>query len=328
MVVSFNTIKVYVTSSCNLNCRHCYQYQDKNRYQLENGTLSDIINYAEKTHTEILDFSGGEFFTHPYSYDLLNECFSKGIHVNLATNGILVQPSFFKSIATDNLLTVQFSVDGMEQSHDYRRGSGTFKKMMDNVKALHNMGITLTANMVLDETNIMDAISVIQLPYFSQVTLLPIAYHGAAKPVRNKQSLASYERTMCYLLENTECNVEEFHNEIFPNTLAIRYDGNVYPSPAASDYDLFCFGNVNDASIGEIVDKFFYSSTYAKLSSINNDNIQECNNCPSNTRCNRGCRFRALKFHGDMMKPDPFYCRIFEHNYKDIPLGQLFWGDQ
>jgi len=322
-----DTIKVLVTSHCNLNCKHCYQYYDKNKYQLSFDQLCEIVDFAYENKTRILDFGGGEFFSHPFAYQLLDYCFFKKISVNIATNAINLETSFFEKYVNTQLLTIQTSIDGTKSTHEQRRGMGTFDKTMENIKKLHKLGIPLTCSMALDQKNYREAIYVLDIPYFSNYVFLPVAYEGAAKINASNNELSEYEDTICYLMKNSECEEDTFSNQIFPNVLAIKYDGGIYLSPVAADYDLLCMGNVNENSIKTIVENYSQSEEFKKIISIDSMQIEECNGCKISHICNRGCRMRALKFFGNMLKPDPFYCRVMNNDYDKIPISKLFWGE-
>ena len=41
-------IEMCITSSCNLQCKHCYQHKEKNRYQLPFEKIIEVIDYAKK----------------------------------------------------------------------------------------------------------------------------------------------------------------------------------------------------------------------------------------------------------------------------------------
>lgn len=324
----FESIKVFVTSYCNLNCTHCYQHFDKNKFQLKFDKLREIVDFAVENRTKTLDFSGGEFFTHPFAYDILEYCISKNIRVNISTNATNIDISFFEKHRQTELITIQISIDGMEQTHDARRGRGTYQKVIDSAIALKELGFKVSASMALDESNYLDAIDVLNLPYFSNVFFLPVALAGAAK-INSPESVSlDYEETVAYVMKTTDCEILPFAEQIFPHVLAIKYDGGLYISPTAADYELMCFGNINTEALSTLVKNFYDSDEFKKIAAVDNADIQSCNNCRIAKTCGRGCRLRALKFFGNMDSPDPFYCRIYNDEFKDIPIGKLFWGER
>lgn len=324
---SFDRIKILVTSGCNLRCTHCYQHFDKNKFCLIKEQVCALVDFGIEHNVRIIDFSGGEFFVHPSAYEIIDYCYEKKLEVNIATNGTCVDVNKFKKYDCCDFLTIQVSLDGLQEKHESRRGKGTWDKVMHTVEALREIGIKVTANMVLDCDNYLDALSVLQLPQFSEIFFTPLAYVGAAADRGIADNLADYEEFVCQLLKKFVYD-DEFNKQIFPYVLAVRYDGGVYISPMASDYELLCIGNINNETIDDICKKYYNSKDFKKLHNIDVSSIQKCSSCSVVHLCGRGNRLRALKFFGDIMAPDPFLCRIYLDEYKDIPVGKLFWGIQ
>ncbi len=318
-------MRVLITSHCNLKCKHCYQHFEKNKYMLSSKKLWEIVDFAISHGVDLLDFSGGEFFTHPEAYNLLDYCCTKHIKTNIATNATLLDVDFFSDYKDLDLISFQFSVDGLRDTHDERRGCGTFDKMMKNAHQLKDMGYNITASMALDSLNYQDAIEVLKLSAFSDFYFLPVAFTGAATLNSSGQLTDDYETTICYLLRETDCSLGKPYS-LFPNTVTVNYDGGVYPNSEAADYRLFCMGNINEDDLSSILISFLNSEDFNKLSSIDIDSIPECNDCISKDICSRGSQMRAYKFFKEFNRPDPVFCRVFIDSYKDIPFNKLFWG--
>ena len=223
-------------------------------------------------------------------------------------------------------MTIQVSIDGMREKHELRRGLGTWDKMMDTVQKLYELDIKITANMVLDHTNYLDALSVLQIPYFQQISFVPIAYVGAASCGETNSSVEGYEEFVCQLLREFESDIGRARVQSFPNTFAVKYDGGVYISPMASDYSLMCMGNINDENISNICERYYVNDKLEQLTNLDISSLAHCNDCRVSDICDRGSRLRALKFFGDISAPDPFLCRLYLDEYKDIQIGKLFWG--
>ena len=327
---NFYQIKVLVTSACNSNCTHCFRSPDKNKYFLSEAKLIEIVDFAIQNSTQILSFSGGEFFTHPFAYDLLEYCLSKKITTRVLTNGKDLDLSFFENRKDLGFLSMQVSIDGMKNNHDLRRGEGSFDATINNVKKLTKLGIPVTVKTTLDERNYMDVIDVINMPYFSDYIILPVALTSAVKgqsrhnPVINED----YEKVMRLIYKKKASSLDKTNRcRVFPQLLAIKYDGGLYPCPEAREHGFFCMGNITNRSLNDTIQDYLNSENAKVMFEHISNDIQKCNNCNSKDVCNRGCRVRAYKFHGEFLAPDPFCCKIFNNDFPDIPIGCLFWGE-
>lgn len=331
--IVLDQMKVLVTSECNLRCTHCFRSFDKNKYFISNDKLIEIVNYALKTHCKSVSFSGGEFFTHPFAYELLDYCYKNKLKVKILTNATkLDRFEFFEKYRGTDLLSFQISLDGMKENHDSRRGKGVFDIVMRNIECLKSYGFHLTVSVTLDQTNIYDVADVMDIPYFDTFNFLPVAYAGEAtkksRPKFNDEYL-EYENLLRIIYESRE-NQETDHKRcrMFPYQLGIKYDGTVYPCAVARDYGAFLMGNINDKPISDVVNDFLKTPAALDLLNYTDGEISECSDCPSSRRCNRGCRIRAYKFYGTLQAPDPFCCKLYENKHSDIPINCVFWGEK
>ena len=106
--VKLDQMKVLITSECNLNCTHCFRSFDKHKYYISNDKLIEIVDYAIETSCESISFSGGEFFVHPFAFDLLNYCYDKKIKVKILTNATKIGTfDFYEKYRGTDLLSLQ-----------------------------------------------------------------------------------------------------------------------------------------------------------------------------------------------------------------------------
>ena len=320
-------MRILVTSDCNLRCTHCYQHYDKNKWRLSFEKITELIDYAEKNHVDNLFLSGGEFFAHDSAYKIIESCMNKGINITLATNGICVNTKFFKKYAKLHKITFQISIDGMEINHNKRRGKGSFEKTMRTVKELYYLGIPIICTMAVDETNFMDMVHVLNIHEFSKVNFLPVAHIGAARNIyRSYDDIAYryYEKTMLTIYQKRLA--PDKSTLLYPDSLGIKYDGNVYLSPVAQDMDVFCIGNIYEDSLDGILESYEKRDVY-ELIRRNNDIFIDCKKCEKIHECVGRSLERAYKVNGNIEGADPWGCRIFKNLYSEIPIGQVFWGD-
>lgn len=320
-------MRILVTSCCNLSCTHCYQHYDKNKWSLPFDKIKDLVEYAEKNKVNNLFLSGGEFFMHPKAYSIIEACMEKKIKLTIATNGTCLDMGFFKKSMLQNKIVFQVSIDGMKKNHDLRRGAGSFDKMMNNVKKLYQLGFSITGSMAIDEINFMDMIQVLQIPEFDKINFLPVAYTGAACRVTR-----SYDELNYQYYEKVVASIYQKHmagdvvTRVYPHSLGIKYDGNVYLSPVAQDMEVFCIGNIFQYSLKDILQNYLKNDSWGLINDSHRI-FQDCMKCLKKNECTIRSLERAYKVNGTIEGSDPFGCRIFRNQFSKLPLGKIFWGE-
>ena len=93
--------EICLTSACNLQCSHCYQHHDKNKYNLPKNTVLEIIDkIIEVFNSKRLVLTGGEVFMYPDFYELMDiihdKYISKLSSLTIITNGTLIDVSKVK----------------------------------------------------------------------------------------------------------------------------------------------------------------------------------------------------------------------------------------
>jgi MoaA/NifB/PqqE/SkfB family radical SAM enzyme len=133
------------TQLCNLHCAGCYASSAASTrsslpYNIVARIIKEKVNFWHSRFTVI---SGGEPF--------LWETDGKGI-IDLArehddnffmvyTNGTLIDQDLAWKMADVGNITPAISVEGFEEKTDSRRGSGTFKKIMEAFRCLREAGV-------------------------------------------------------------------------------------------------------------------------------------------------------------------------------------------
>ncbi|MCH5179735.1 MAG: radical SAM protein [Erysipelotrichales bacterium] len=315
-----------ITSACNSNCTHCFRSLDKNTKEIPFGKLKEIVDFGIENNCKQFSFSGGEFFTHPAAYELIDYCLLKNVRISILTNALQINIPFFEKVKNKELISFQISIDGLKEKHDMRRGKGSFEKTIANVKQLHKLGFYLSAKTVLDENNYTDIVDIFQMPWFSNILVLPVAL--SSQMIGNKiisPEYRSFEQTI-ELIYKTLVKNDNYKCRCYPQEIAIKYDGGVYPCTEAREHEEYLIGNITSKSIIDVLNE--YELNQENKFVCPKDKIEFCETCLHNSICNHGCRLRALRFYGDIHSPDPFNCRIFFGKHKNIPIGKLFWGEK
>lgn len=75
-----------LTSSCNLNCEHCYKDANKRKKYISLDELKRKIYLPFMNKTQVIHFTGGEPTINPHFEEIVN-CFSQAYTLQLTTNG-------------------------------------------------------------------------------------------------------------------------------------------------------------------------------------------------------------------------------------------------
>ena len=137
-----NNLYLHVTFGCNLRCDHCYAGAGHARKGvMPPEALARICADAARTGFRHVVVTGGEPLVHPQRDELLDAL--AGLRTNvkplltvLRTNlAVELDAALIERLSrsTDQVVV---SVDGDEATHDARRGAGSYKRTVSNLRAL------------------------------------------------------------------------------------------------------------------------------------------------------------------------------------------------
>jgi len=141
-----------VTNRCNLKCKHCFVFRDGNPNEITTQNeksaeemIKDIKDLRDLYGFERVLWMGGEPLLRR---DVLESGVKLFPNSTIATNGTLPLPNFGKSVIWS------ISVDGPEEINDEIRGSGSFKRIIENLNSLpENFEGDLQAICVISKKN-------------------------------------------------------------------------------------------------------------------------------------------------------------------------------
>ncbi len=142
-----SALTFFVTKRCNLKCAHCFYWESLNPDDDQELSLQEIENFLPSLKRAVsLALTGGEPFLRKDLPDIcgLFSAYKKAREIGIATNGydtdgIVSQVE--KTLSKINVpLSVQISIDGLEEAHDEIRGAGgSFKKAVATMRALNQI---------------------------------------------------------------------------------------------------------------------------------------------------------------------------------------------
>ena len=128
------------TSACNLRCIGCWAAEYNKTDSMSNEVLDRIITEGKELGTYMYIYSGGEPLVR--KADILKLCEKHSDCMFLAfTNATLIDEEFAKEVQRVGNLMFAISVEGSREETDFRRGEGTYDKVMKAMDILKKYGI-------------------------------------------------------------------------------------------------------------------------------------------------------------------------------------------
>ncbi len=123
------------TSACNLHCVGCWAAEYGNKLNLSPQEWDSIIDQGRKMGTFMFIYSGGEPLMR--KKEIIDVCEKYNDCVFLAfTNATLIDEDFAKDMLRVKNFIPAISIEGFEEDTDYRRGAGTYKKVIGAMEIL------------------------------------------------------------------------------------------------------------------------------------------------------------------------------------------------
>jgi MoaA/NifB/PqqE/SkfB family radical SAM enzyme len=128
------------TSACNLKCKGCWAAEYDKSASLSFATLDRIIREGKKLGIYMYIYAGGEPLIR--KNDLIQLAQKHKDCMFLAfTNATLVDDAFAAQLAQVGNFLLAISVEGFESETDFRRGDGTYQKILAAMQLLKKHGI-------------------------------------------------------------------------------------------------------------------------------------------------------------------------------------------
>ncbi len=155
----------FLTNSCNLNCKYCYQKNKENK-SINLGIIKKLLTEESTSNnlsTNVSFFGGEPLLQKSILYDTINLCKElekRSKHrftYSMATNATLIDDDFIH-FCKANKISVGVSIDGDEYSHNLNRcdfeGNGSFERVLENTKKSISENLNLMALPVICVNNV------------------------------------------------------------------------------------------------------------------------------------------------------------------------------
>ena len=162
-VPPLSTLYLYLTSGCNLRCRHCWIVPSFVGGKADPGECLDIdllrraVGEAKPLGLQSAKLTGGEPLLHPRFVELVDMLTAEGLALTMETNGTLVDEALARHLKEKtNLGFISVSIDGPSAAvHDAFRGvPGSFDAAVRGFRHLVETGYRPQWIMALHRGNV------------------------------------------------------------------------------------------------------------------------------------------------------------------------------
>ncbi len=143
----WNLLQLVVSYKCNLNCRHCYNPKNMNKYEIKLSDVKKIIDEVKALGVWYVVISGGECTINNDFLEIVEYIRKNYLNLVILTNGqeLYDNPKLFNEIVK-LYPTFQLSLYSMDENiHDYiTRVKGSYYKTKFIINKLREYGLSVT----------------------------------------------------------------------------------------------------------------------------------------------------------------------------------------
>lgn len=144
-----------VTMGCNMRCGHCgSSCAEALPDELTTEEALELCDQIADLGLRWITLSGGEPLTRKDLPQIVKRLSSKGVAVNIITNGWMLDENMAEQLKDSGISTVAISIDGTKAVHDKIRKEGAFEHAEQAFAALKNKAIKTGAVTTITKQNI------------------------------------------------------------------------------------------------------------------------------------------------------------------------------
>ncbi|MBN1563808.1 MAG: radical SAM protein, partial [Anaerolineae bacterium] len=162
-------VTIALTGRCNLTCQYCF-YADEMVALSDISTATWLAFFEELRDVGVMSvtLSGGEVFTHPDLWTIIDGVVKNKMRFTILTNGTLITDEVAARLAEyrRRLDIIQVSLDGSKpETHNPIRGKKAFERTMRGIEAIKKYDLPWTVRVTLNKLNVYDLENTLSLLY-------------------------------------------------------------------------------------------------------------------------------------------------------------------
>jgi radical SAM protein with 4Fe4S-binding SPASM domain len=328
-------IDLFITSRCNLRCRHCFSDSGEETHELPLNLIKNVLDQLESMRVLEVRINGGEPFSHPEIDEILADISDRRLRRVIITNGTLLDRDKVQLLKRSKTIPTVSLDDSIPEGHDDFRGvKGSFEQTLKGMSLLKQGEVVYGVNTCIHRGNMKRVKDIIDLAAkygASKIALLDLKEVGRLREHKEiVPSPAEYRRASiglellkrmmkdievsldvfmkCYPLRESMMEKERGYVSCSAGKtrLSIGSDGFVYPCNIVLSDEKWSMGDIRESSLKDI----WFSNKWRLLrGGIRFKELEKCPSCPSRNECHElYCRLYPYMKTGDLYALNP-YCK-------------------
>ena len=146
------TYLISPTMRCNRRCAGCYAGNYSMKDDLELEVIDRVLSEGEELGIFFVTILGGEPFIRQDMWEIYKR--HNDIFFQVFTNGTFVDNEVARKLAEVGNVFIIFSLEGFEEETDARRGKGIFRKVMQGMDNLQEVGVPFGFSIMTTRRNV------------------------------------------------------------------------------------------------------------------------------------------------------------------------------
>lgn len=340
-------VQWHITDNCDQRCRHCYIFAEDNHkppVNMDYDQMREVMGKVDAFLSKMdmrpnWHITGGDPLMNPDFWMLAEYMKEKQLPYLLMGNPFHLTPEVCRRLKDTGCQAFQLSIDGTEETHDWFRKPGSFRKTLDVIPMLHAAGIESVVSMTVSELNyrqlpdVMDIVEKARVGQFGFSRYVPTSGEktNAIDPMEYRALLDTYFKKRqearrrgsftYFTLKDHLLALYLYEEGKFHPTAYCHKPGDHMPAGChcangtmaiTADGTVMACRRMESSALGNIfTDDLMEMWTEAKTRYRQYDRFADCARCRLEPWC-RGCPAISAAVSGDYYGRDPQCWRVIE----------------
>ena len=315
-------VTLELTQTCNIKCVHCYNFDRASaathcddvpeEASLSLDEIRRVLREISDAGCLFLSLTGGEVFSYPHLFEVMDEAKALHLAVQLLTNGTRLQPGVVGRLARyRNLSGVSVSLYGATaEVHDrVTQVAGSFGRTWAGIRRLRAQGIAVRVKFIVMRQNVHEVADMIAgaeafgLPFLIDATVTQ-RHDGTAGSLAARiapaDMAALYAGPLRAFVPKGDFEESQWACNCARGNCAITSKGVVQPCISVP----WNAGNIRELSFAAI---WKTSPVFARIRGLKLQDFPTCSPCENKGYCMRS-RGASYTYSGEYTGVDPFLC--------------------